>query len=520
MSDESLEASLAEGMNCAYWARSMPDHPALITPERAYSYRELNGRLNQFARAVAAMGLRPDDSIALIAPNRHEWVEVYFGALRCGLRVTPINFRLQAEETAYIIGDCEARGVVVGGIPEDSETLLDMLPEEVVVRLSLDVDAPSFESYEERLSAESAEDLEHPVLGSWMIYTSGTTGRPKGVYRSDKVASAAGRNRAGGGIFGEFRPGSDVHLCTGPLYHSAINNMSLHGPLTNGVTVVLMPRFDAEECLALIERHRVTQTHMVPTMFHRLLQLPEQTRASYDLSSLELVVHGAAACPVHVKRAMIEWLGPIIFEYFGMTEGAGGADIDSETWLKKPGSVGQPSPETLMIGDDEGNPLPALREGLVYLRGPGARRFEYFHDPEKTESSFKGDWFTLGDVGYLDDDGFLFLTDRSANLIISGGVNIYPAEVDNVLLTHPAIFDVATIGVPSEEWGEEVKAVVQLLPTSVPSEDLAGELIQLCRDRLAHYKCPRSIDFVEELPRQDNGKIYKRLLREQYRLRP
>jgi len=291
----------------------------------------------------------------------------------------------------------------------------------------------------------------------------------------------------------------------------------LQMPLTSGAGVVIMPRFDAEEALSLIQQHRVTQTHMVPTMFHRLLRLPEDIRNSYDLSSLRQVIHGAAPCPVAVKQAMIEWLGPIILEYFGMTEGVGGATIDSQTWLRKPGSVGLPAFGTLMIADEELRQLPAGEPGLIYFAVPAERRFEYFHDEAKTAATFKNDWLTLGDVGYLDDDGYLFLTDRSTNLIISGGVNIYPAEVDEALLAHPSVADAATIGVPNDEWGEEVKAVVQLAAPYQPSPSLEQELMAFCRERLAHYKCPKSVDFVEDLPRQDNGKIYKRLLREQYR---
>ncbi|MGH9075556.1 MAG: AMP-binding protein, partial [Acidimicrobiales bacterium] len=302
MTDDALEQTLAVGMNCAYWAEHSPDVAALILADgRRITFSEFNGRINQFARAMRRLGLEPGDSIALISPNRPEWAEVYFGAIRSGLRVTPINFRLQAEEATYIIDDCEARAVVVGGIPNESEPLLDALPGRVKAKVSLDLEAPGFADYESILTAESPDNLEDPVLGGWMIYTSGTTGRPKGVYRADLAAAAMGRNRASMvGIFGSLRAGEDVALCTGPLYHSAINNMSLHVPLTAGVTVVLMPRFDPEECLRLIEAHRVTHTHMVPTMFHRLLQLPEETRKRYDVSSLRQIVHGAAPCPVSV----------------------------------------------------------------------------------------------------------------------------------------------------------------------------------------------------------------------------
>jgi long-chain acyl-CoA synthetase len=256
---------------------------------------------------------------------------------------------------------------------------------------------------------------------------------------------------------------------------------------------------------------------MVPTMFHRLLSLPEEVRRDYDVTSLRHVLHGAAPCPVPVKHRIIEWFGPVVVEYYAATEGVG-SFVDSATWLQRPGTVGLPvTPGQVMVGDDEGNPVPHGKVGLIYIRAPESSRFSYFKDEAKTESTYRGDYFTLGDIGYLDEDGYVFLTDRSANLIISGGVNIYPAEVDGLLLEHPAVADAATIGVPSEEWGEVVLSVVELQRDAVPSDALAEELIMFCRERLAHYKCPRQIEFVDVLPRQDNGKIYKRLLREQRR---
>jgi long-chain acyl-CoA synthetase len=279
-----------------------------------------------------------------------------------------------------------------------------------------------------------------------------------------------------------------------------------------------MQRWDAEAALALVESHAITHTHMVPTMFHRLLSLPPEVRAMYDVSTLRSVLHVAAPCPVPVKRRMIEWLGPVVWEYYAATEGSG-CYVDSSTWLARPGTVGKPADGQVMVCDAGGQALPTGDTGLVYLKAPAVGRFEYFKDADKTASTYRGAYFTLGDMGYMDDDGYLFLTDRSADLIISGGVNIYPAEVDAVLLEHPAVGDVATIGLPDDEWGERVVAIVELQPGGVPSAETVDELVEHCRANLAHFKCPQAVEFVDELPRQDNGKIYKRLLRERFRNR-
>jgi long-chain acyl-CoA synthetase len=496
------------GMAVAYWAQARGERPALLSPSGRRSFSALNARANQVVRALRRRGLQAGDAVALMCGNRLEFVEVYVACLRAGWRLTPISFHLTGGEAAYIVADSEARAFVadagLGRAAQEAAAETGGLGARLVVGGAL----PGFEAYDDAISAEDTTDIDDPTPGATMLYTSGTTGRPKGVYREQTVEPPVE-------VWG-YREDS-AHLCTGPLYHAAPLSMSLHIPLLCGVGVVIMPRWDAEEALRLIAAHRVTHTHMVPTMFHRLLALPESTRRGYDLYSLRAIVHGAAPCPVAVKQAMMAWLGPIVWEYYAATEGAGTV-VDPQSWLARPGTVGKPNPaDQVIVGDEEARPLPPREVGLVWLKAPAEGRFRYFKDDAKTGSAYRGDYFTLGDMGYLDENGFLFLTDRSANLIISGGVNIYPAEIDAVLLAHPSVADVAAIGVPSDEWGEEVKAVVEVAPGVTPSAPLAAELIAYCRDRLAHFKCPRSVDFVDRLPRLDNGKIYKRLLRDRYR---
>lgn len=510
---ESPEAAAKVGMTLAWWAQKDPDRPAIISDTGSRTFGELNARANQVANALRARGLEPGDGIAILCRNRPEFAEVYAAGLRSGLRITTINWHLTADEAAYIVDDCEAKAIVADASLGTVAKGILSATSAVTAALAVAGDIDGFESYEAALATESSDDPAEPVLGGNMLYTSGTTGRPKGVRR----APAGIRVPNTYGYLDDPAQRGDVHLCTGPLYHAAPLAFSLAIPLSFGATVVLMDGWDAEETLQLIERHRVTHTHMVPTMFHRLLSLPEQERNSHDISSLRHVLHGAAPCPVAVKQRLIEWLGPIVSEYYAATEGTGCA-VDSETWLKKPGTVGKPNPaDQVIVGDEDGTELPRGEVGLVYMKAQPATKFEYFKDTEKTSRTYRGEYFTLGDVGFMDDEGYLFLTDRSANLIISGGVNIYPAEVDAILLDHPSVADAATIGVPNEEWGEEVLAVVELKATVEPSDALATELIEFCRDRLAHYKCPRRVDFVDHLPRLDNGKIYKRLLRERYR---
>jgi long-chain acyl-CoA synthetase len=505
----------ATGMTVSLHAAAEPDRLAVISEDGSLSltYGELNARGNQLARALRARGVAAGDGVVIMCSNRPEFAEVYVACLRSGLRLTTVNWHLTADEAAYIIADCEAKVFVVdarfGAVAEGAVSAVG----EGSTRLAIGGEIGGFEDYEAALEGLDDSDLEDPLLGVTMLYTSGTTGRPKGVYRKDRAATSPA-------VLGLFAPQpGDVHLCTGPLYHAAPLAFSLGIPLALGATVVLIESWDAQETLALIERHGVTHVHMVPTMFHRLLSLPEGVREGYDVTSLRFVVHGAAPCPVHVKQRLIDWLGPIVVEYYAATEGTA-TWVDSAQWLSRPGTVGKVVPPDLVkIVDPFGEALGAGEVGLVAIKAPEAGRFEYFKDAEKTASTYLGDYFALGDVGYLDEDGYLYLTDRSANLIISGGVNIYPAEVDAVLLEHPSVGDAATIGVPDDEWGETVLAVVEPAAGVVGDDALAGELIEFCRERLARFKCPRNVEFLEELPRQDNGKIYKRLLRDRYRAR-
>ncbi len=510
---DSAQALVARGMVISGFAREDPSRPAILSPKGNRTFGELNAQANRLARALRSRGLRTGDAVALLCSNRPEFVDVVYAVLRAGFRLTPINWHLTGPEVGYILDDCEARAFVADALFADAahEALGHAPP--VDVRLGVGGAIPDFEDYDEVVSKEAGEDLADPVLGSSMLYTSGTTGRPKGVYRPTAPRSPlleALQRQAG------FRPGTDLALCTGPLYHAAPLALNLRVPIAGGIGVYLMERWDTTEALRLIQEHRVAYTHMVPTMFHRLLSVPLQERQRYDISSLRFIIHGAAPCPVDVKQALIDWLGPIVYEYYAATEG-GGTFIGPEEWLRKPGSVGRPNAgQVIEVRDDEGRTQSPGEVGTIYFKAPKEGPFHYFKDKAKTGAAYRGDFFTLGDLGYFDEDGYLFLSGRSAEVIISGGVNIYPAEVDAVLLAHPKVSDVATVGVPNREWGEEVKAVVHLRDGVAPTSGLADELIHHCREHLAHYKCPRSVDFADELPRHDTGKIYRRLVRDRY----
>ena len=510
--------AIAQGMSIAYYAKLDGDQPAVIEADRVTTFAMLNARANQLVRALRQRGIKAGDAIALLCSNRLEFVDVAVAAERSGLRITLINTHLTGEEVGYIVDNCEAKAFVAEARYLDQAITGQRLASNATVCLAIGGIIPGFADYDDALASEQAYDIEDPTLGSRMLYTSGTTGQPKGVYRSPEhslpnlLSSLDSIAQAG------YQSGTkQLHLSVGPLYHSAPFGISLTQPLLAGVGVVLMSRWDSEAVLRLVERHRITHTFMVPTMFHRLLSLPNEIRAKYDLSSLQLVIHGAASCPVSVKTQMMKWWGPILLEYYAATEGRG-VTVNASDWFNRPGTVGKPTPaDHIRICDDKGRDQPSNTAGAVYLKAPTEGRFEYFKDKRKTLATYQGDYYTLGDIGYLDEDGWLFLTDRSANLIISGGVNIYPTEVEAVLLTHPLVADVCVIGVPNEEWGEEVKAVIELRSEVIGSAKLESELMSFCKEHLAHFKCPRSVDFSEKLPRLDNGKLYKNELRDMYR---
>ncbi|HTO58788.1 MAG TPA: AMP-binding protein, partial [Pseudomonadales bacterium] len=371
-----------------------------------------------------------------------------------------------------------------------------------------------FEDYESAMEGVDDRDLPDPQMGSQMLYTSGTTGRPKGVHRPHGVATPpqfAGSNA-------QYDPSTDVQMCAGPGYHAAPLAFDIAIPQASGVPIAFMgERWDTEEVFRTIQERRVTHAHLVPIMMQRLLNAPPEMKDRYDTSSLKMIIHGAAPCPPEVKRAMIEWVGPILYEYYAGSEGGAGFAIRSDEWLKKPGSVGKrPLLLRVKIMDEEGNELPPGVPGLIYHETQKLNPFQYYKDTKKTQSAHRGEFFTLGDIGYFDEDDYLFLTGRSAEIIISGGVNIYPQEIDSELLKHPAVVDVCTVGVPNEEWGEEVKSVVQLAPGNTGDAKLAAELIAFAKSRLPGFKTPRTIDFVTDLPRLPSGKIQRRLVRAPY----
>jgi long-chain acyl-CoA synthetase len=503
-----------------FWGRAQkdPDWIAVVEPDgTALTAGELLARVNQLTHALRAIGLKTGDAIAAMVPNGVAPIELCLAALQAGWYYTPINWHFTAPEIGYIVRDCEAKALFAheryasacaaaadeAGVSADARFCYGKIG--------------GFTDVSQLLAGQPTAMPEDRTAGEAMHYTSGTTGRPKGVRRAlnglDPDVSAD--LLTGLLQFFGITPGQpNVHLVTSPNYHTAVTIFG-GSALQFGHTLVCMDSWNAEQALALVEKYRVTNTHMVPIQFRRMLALPEDVRRKYDVSSMRWLIHAAAPCPVPVKRAMLDWWGPCVYEYYAATEG-GGTIATPQEWLEHPGTVGKAWPVSeILITDDDGNPCPIGVPGTVYMK-MGRADFEYKGDPAKTAAGRLGGYFTVGDVGFVDSDGYLFLCDRKADMIISGGANIYPAEVEAEIITHPKVADVAVFGIPDEEWGEQVKAVVQPAEGIEPSDELAAELLASLDGKLAKMKWPKSIDFMAELPRDPSGKLLKRRLRDPY----
>jgi fatty-acyl-CoA synthase len=495
-------------------AQHFPDKAAVLCGEGVLTYAELNARSNQLAHLFRSWGLRDGDGIAVLIGNEPRFYELYWAAMRSGLYFTPINTHLTPAEMAYIADNSDARVLVVSHELCAAACQFGGLLPKIERRIICDGMLEGFEPYPHIVADMPSGPIENEMTGSPMLYSSGTTGKPKGVRRPlPEVRAIDGPPivLAAAALLG-YRP-DDRYLNVGPLYHAAPITFSAVNHRI-GATVVLMPHFDPEDALRHIERYRVTTSQWVPTHFVRLLQLPESVRLRYDLSSHRMAIHAAAPCPIEVKRRMIEWWGSILVEYYAGTE-AGGTLVTSAEWLQRPGTVGKHwQGGKVWIMDEAGQELPAGQTGLIYLEA--ADSVAYYKDPQNTARAYLGSLFTIGDIGYLDADGYLYLTDRQSYMIISGGVNIYPAEVESAIIMHPAVADVAVIGVPDAEMGEQVKAIVQLRSGCKPGVGLAKEIVEFSRERIAHFKCPRSVDFIPQMPRSPAGKLLKRELRALY----
>jgi long-chain acyl-CoA synthetase len=509
-------------MHPGVFALTTPDKAAVIIADtgETVTYRQLDERSNRAAQLFASLGLLPGDHVAFQVGNTPVFFDLVWGAHRAGLVYTAISTRLGPEETAYITANCDAR-VLVADVAQ-TDTVAGLAPggpagdfPRLGARFVVGGTAPGWAAWEDAVAAQSAEPLASDRAGDDMLYSSGTTGRPKGVYRM--LGDATLDDPDGVTLMCQLIYGytdATIYLSPAPLYHAAPLRFTRSVHRTGG-TVVVMGHFDAATYLDLVGRYGVTHSQVVPTMFVRMLKLPEAVRAAADVSSLRTVIHAAAPCPIPVKQQMIAWWGPIIWEYYAGTEGNGIVLCGSEDWLAHPGTVGRPLNCEVHVLDADGAEAPTGQPGTIYFASDAD--FSYHGDPEKTaEAHSPQGWGTLGDVGYVDTEGFLYLTDRKANMIISGGVNIYPQEAENLLSMHPKVADVAVFGVPDEEMGEQVKAVVEPVDWADAGPALEAELIAYCRDRLAHLKCPRSVDFDPELPRHPTGKLYKRLVKDRY----
>jgi len=497
-------------------AKNFPDRTAVVCGSVRYTWAEWNSRINQLVHALGALGLRRGDKLAVMLHNCQEFLELANAATKTGVITVPLGYRLRGREIEYIVNNSDARALVFGE---------EFAPEIAAVMSSLSGIVPGgyvmvgagerdghFNRYEDLLAVQPTSEPEDPAPPGMnsMIYTSGTTGRPKGVFRSGGVDPVLLLSLVQG--FG-LQMGGEVHLVPAPLYHSAPTLGSILTIVLGG-TLVIMPRFEPEEFLRLIDSEKVTSSFVVPTIVKRVLALPDEVKRRYDMSSLRALIVGAAPFPVETKRAAVAYFGNCIFEYYGSTDAGLNTILRPSEQLARPASCGKVlDGQDIVILDDDGRKLALGEVGNIYITNPLVREMQYYKDPEKTKQAFRDDYMTVGDMGYLDEDGYLYIVDRKTDMVISGGVNIYPAEIEEVIHEHPAVLDVAVVGVPNEEWGEELKAVVQLKPgTSATADDI----IDFCRERLADFKRPRSVDFVDEVPRNPSGKLLKREIRARY----
>jgi fatty-acyl-CoA synthase len=499
-------------------AVATPDKPAVIMHPSGtvVTFGELEARANQLAHLFRAAGLVEGDAVAILMENSEHMHAVMWAARRAGLYYVPINTHLTAAEVAYIIDNSSAKAIVGSGGLRDTLAGLDAeLPSGLpAVLLIVDGELDGWRRYPECVADQPVTPIPDEIEGDLLQYSSGTTGRPKGIKRALPHLPPSEVPGLMSALIGFWMHPDAVYLSPAPLYHTAPSVWSMQTQ-AGGITTVILEKFTPEGALEAIQKHRITHGQFVPVMFTRMLKLPESVRTSYDVSSLERVMHAAAPCPVEIKKQMIEWWGPIVDEYYASSEAIGSTLITAEDWLTHPGSVGKSMMSALHILDEDGNELPAGEAGEIYFEG--GFDFEYLNDPAKTASSRDSNgWKTVGDIGYLDEDGYLYLTDRRHHMIISGGVNIYPQEAENMLVTHPLVMDAAVFGIPDDEMGQRVKGVVQTVDAADATDAFADELLTWLRDRLSHYKCPRSISFEAQLPRTDTGKLFKQELIKKY----
>ncbi len=511
------------------YAQATPDNLAVVDDFGETSWSNFNLRVNQLIHALRSAGLQTGDAFAVVSGNRREYIEAFAAAAHGGWLLVPVNWHLVAEEVAYVLADSGSKALLVDArFIELGEATLQReecpnLNAVVIIgeeAASFAEETENFHLYEDFLSNQTTDEPESQSLGGPMFYTSGTTGKPKGVKSalSQTGAPVETLKMIGEGMSGMLSIESGGRsLLVGPIYHSAQWAFSFL-PLLAGCSIVMRHKFDAGESIRLIDQYEITNTHLVPTQFTRMLRLEEAEKAAFSGNSLKVVWHGAAPCPPEIKRQMIDWWGPVINEYYGSTEGAIVTTITSEEWLTKPGSLGKPTPITeIIVVKDDGTHAATGESGQLYVRNLMGSDFEYHNDPEKTEKAhLEPGVFTFGDIGYMDEDGYLYMSDRKIDMIISGGVNIYPAEIEAVLISHDTVLDAAVFGIPNDEFGEEVKAAVELADGVAGNPELEEDLIAHCREHLAGFKAPRSVDFEDTLPRHPTGKLLKRLLRDKY----